>query len=51
MLGYVSVGKMLGEVTSLELTEWQAYFSLKQKKTKSNRAAEEAKRRAKKYNR
>jgi len=42
---------MLGEVTSEELTEWVAYFKVKENHSKNEQAAAEAKRRAEANNR
>lgn len=50
-LGYVSVGKMLGEVTSEELAEWVAYFSVKAEQTKEWEKEQAAKERAKRQGR
>lgn len=50
MLGYVSVSKMLGEVSSAELSEWSAYFDVKKQKEKDDKKIEDAKRRAKDNN-
>jgi hypothetical protein len=38
---------MLREVSSKELTEWQAYFSVKNKKEEEQRKLDEARRKAK----
>lgn len=42
---------MLGEVTSEEISEWQAYFSVKENQEKDNVSAREAKERARKQGR
>jgi hypothetical protein len=44
--GYVSVARMLREVTSEELSEWQAYYILKQQHEAENSAAAQAKAKA-----
>jgi len=41
---------MLGEVNSEELTEWCAYFSIKEKQSEDNEKAQKAKQRAKENN-
>jgi len=51
LLGYASVGKLLGEVTSEEISEWQAYFIVKEDAGKQQQSAAEAKQRAKANNR
>jgi hypothetical protein len=48
MLGYASVGRMLGEVTSEELSEWMAYFNMREDKEKERKAAAQAKAKARK---
>jgi hypothetical protein len=50
-LGYASVRKMLSELNSKELSEWRAFFILKNERDNTDRRAEEAKIRAKQHNR
>ena len=38
---------MLNEMSSMELTEWQVYFQIKEKREKKHQAEEEAKMKAK----
>jgi hypothetical protein len=45
-LGYASVSRLLREVTSQEITEWQAYFTLKENVMEERIAAQKAKQRA-----
>jgi len=54
LLGYGSVSKMLSELTSYEISEWIAYFNVKQEKLDQaedeREKADAAKRRAKENN-
>ena len=45
-LGYVSVDQMLGSVSSKELSEWQAYFRVKDEENKKAEKEAAAKRKA-----
>lgn len=45
------MSKMLGEVTSKELSEWQAYFSIKEEQAEAHEEEAAAKKRAKDNNR
>jgi hypothetical protein len=33
-LGYASVNKMLNEMSSMEITEWQAFYNIKEQEQK-----------------
>jgi hypothetical protein len=50
-LGYASVRLMLSEMTSKEITEWAAYFQIKDDRLRAERMAAEAEARAKRNNR
>jgi hypothetical protein len=43
----MGVGEMLGKMTSMEITEWWAYFALEAKDREESRMASEADRKAK----
>lgn len=47
LLGYASVGRMLDELQSDEISEWNAYFKLKEQREKEHEREENAKQRAK----
>ena len=43
-LGYASVNKMLGEMSSMEITEWQAFFEIKEEEQKKEEVRAKARR-------
>ena len=45
-LGYASPSQMLGEMTSLEVTEWQAYFRIRKREAEKEQAKARAKSKA-----
>jgi hypothetical protein len=50
-LGYISISRMLREVTSEEISEWYAFYQVREDYEKQQEVAAQAKERAKQNNR